>query len=549
MDSNPDDPGSKKKPLDNKDKENSKNIRDYIIMWRGETHAYYITEYSIIETSFRSSASRFGVNQIPMIGGVINKKLSDKAARENLSFATVQSLRQNNKIITEIRWKNVKKASVIGKKLRVTSYDDIIKMTFKKNWENTNIGRSIINALSAYLGEKFETDQQVPINPKEKLQDMLNKLQINGTYKTPEEMMHSIGKGYLNASSETSDKIQDIPDKQQGESREEETAKASEQRNSKDVSVGATAQRAKHLENNGKGEPKTGRNRDKESNKLKTKIIAIIIVLIVISSVLLIFYDLNSKDHGSEPYVTYKNHIYNSDSTLTANVFASNITIDAGVRVFTNGFNFFITGKFVNYGELITGNKYLKQNLQNSYGGAGGGGGYSFTTNAIGSDGYSTIRSGGVGGATGGNGLSAVPFVFNPLNLYLWYNSSTTSSFPDALSQYLMGASGGLSGNLNNNGASIPGQGAFGIVIQASYIYAGNIYAEGTGSTGGGAGSGGGGGGVILLLYGNGGLVNGTYFVSGGSGSSPGVTYADNNGGNGGNGIVMESFFTGAPPK
>ena len=549
MDSSPDDSGSKKEPMDNTDKENSKNIRDYIMMWRGETHAYYITEYSIIETSFRSRASKFGVNQIPMVGGVINRKLSDKAARENLSFATIQSLRENDKIITEIRWENVKKASIIGKKLRITGYDDTIKMTFKKKWEKTNIGRSIITALSAYLGEKFETDQQVPLNPKEKLQEMINKLQTNGTYKTPEEMMHPSGNGYLNASPDIPDRMQGMPDKQQGKSIDEETAKASESRNSIGESVGATAKGSGNLKGNGKGEPKTEWKGNKESDKLKTKIIAIIIVLIVISSVVLIFYDLKSTEHSSEPYVTYKNHVYSSDSSLTANVFAGNITIDAGVSVFTNGFNFFVTGKFVNYGEIITGNKYLTQNLQYSYGGAGGGGGYSYTTNAIGRDGYSTIMSGGDGGATGGNGLSAVPFVFNPINLYLWYNSTTNSSFPDALSQYLMGASGGLSGNLHNNGASIPGQGAFGIVIQASYIYAGIIHADGTGSTGGGAGSGGGGGGVILLLYGNGGLVNGTYFVSGGSGSSPGVTYADNNGGNGGNGIVMESLFTGRPPK
>ena len=540
MEPDPDNSGIRESLSDNHNLDVATNVRDYIIMWRGQTHAYYLTEYSLIEASFRSGLSEFGFAQIPVFGRTINRKLSKKAAEENLTLATIGSLRKNDKIIKEIRWDNVEKASIIGNKLRVTSKTGIIKLTFLKKWENTSWGKSILCIFATYINEKFTTDHYVPANAKEIVQASLNKSLRDRTYRIPVEMMTPEGNKQKNRASETPFPVKEMSGHLNATSKEEPTSKVSEPKDSKDAYLGKTSHGGWHSENNGKIISRTEKTDGSKFGKFKLQIAVLLIVVIVVSSVLMIYYNSSSKSSAGEPYVTYGNHVYSSDTNLTANVFAGNITIDVGVTVFTNGFNFFLSGKFVNNGNLITGSKYLSQNLLDSYGGSGGGGGYSYTTNDIGKGGYSTMYHGGSGGNIGGNGLSANSFDFNSSDLYLWYNSSASSSFPDQLSQYLMGAAGGVSGNVNNTGASIPGMGAYGIVIIADTIDAGTIHASGTSSTGGGAGSGGGGGGVILLLYGKGGIVNGTYYVSGGSGLSPGISYADNYGGNGGNGVVIE---------
>lgn len=549
MDSESNPTDNRKTSSDDMNINDKSGIRDYIYMFRGETHAYYLTEYSIIEASFRSRASALGVSQVPLFGRAINNKLSQRSAQQNLANATIESLRRDGKIVKEIRWDDVEKASLNGRKLHVTGSLDTIRITFLKKWENTYTHKIILYAFSAYLGEKFTTTHTIPPNAKESLEAMLDKLRKEGNYMTPSEMMTSVDKKVSNSVPKSEIPAESVSDEKPSRTNEQNMSTNTKQNESISSPVENAAKGGDPYESRAKGNT-AGRSTEKRyfNNNIK-RLVALLIVIIVVVSVVVIVYNLPSTGSVKEPYITYGSHVYNSDTSLTANVFAGNITIEAGVTVFTNGYNFFVTGKFVNEGIIITGHKYLTQNLPYSYGGSGGGGGYSYTTNAIGVGGYSTRYPGGAGGEIGADGFSASPFNISVSELYTWYNSSAVSAFPNGLSQYLAGASGGLSGNLNNKGASKPGEGAYGIVIQASTIFAGTIYANGTGSEGGGAGSGGGGGGVILLLYGTGGLINGTYDVSGGSGLSPGVSYADNYGGNGGNGNVIASFFTGSFQK
>ena len=232
---------------------------------------------------------------------------------------------------------------------------------------------------------------------------------------------------------------------------------------------------------------------------------------------------------------------YSSDTTLTSNVYANNVTIDSGVTITTNGYIFLCTGTFTNNGTLDSGNINNGGSplggggsFTNSYGGSGGGGG---TGSGYCGAGGATSVGGGADGyiSNGGNGNTSTAPTLSSSLINSWYI--------DGINNYLAGGGGG-----GGNGSSGGGSGN-GIYIQAQTIIAGTITT--IGETGGDApansstsgGGGGGGGGSILLAYGSGGYTAGTYNMAGGSGGKgENLAY---NGGAGGSGIVME--FSGTP--
>ncbi len=256
--------------------------------------------------------------------------------------------------------------------------------------------------------------------------------------------------------------------------------------------------------------------------------------------------------------VSYGNFTFSINTVLTSDVYANNVTIEPGVTVKTEGYNFLLTGTFDNRGTLETGYTELYENLPYSYGGSGGGGGFSYDANnyngASGQAGFSTLSSGGQPGGIsysqlyGAGGITPSLQGITSATISQWFNSSALAGFSEGMSKYLAGATGGYSGNLQTTGASIPGSGAWGVYIQAKRIIAGTIDASGQGTVGGGAGSGGGGGGTILLAYGSGGIVPGQYSIMGGSGKASGVSYASNYGGNGGNGQIYSFNYSSSSP-
>lgn len=513
--------------------------KDYLVMWRGENHAYYLTELGIYETKFRSMASSIGVSQIPLLGGVVNRKLSKRAAANNLSLATVQALKETGKITKEILWKDVKKATLYYTELSIKSQNYDLKFKFLKHFERTELGRSINSIMAAYLDNRFTSTHPIPVNVVDMVKKSILNWTTNGTYQSPQPSA-DVDSTTAAREPKTDPQIS-------------QSTKPSEETTSKMEGEGPKEQRSTAFSG---GRIETG-NDNQPSNaqrsiisktsfdKFKKQIALVIVIIVAVAAVVVFVHNPLHSGSIGEPSKTYQNLVYSTNAVLKSNVFAGNVTIDTGITVCTSGYNFFVTGSFINHGTIITGQKYLAQNLTSSYGGSGGGGGYSYATNSIGQNGYSTRVLAGTGGSPGSPGSSSTLTAVTKNVLSQWYNSSATTSFPDSMAQYLMGASGGLSGNFHNSGASVPGKGAFGIVIEANYIFAGIIDANGTGSTGGGAGAGGGGGGVILLLYGSAGITNGTYDVLGGSGASAGITYANNYGGNGGNGFVLQEYLTG----
>ena len=242
---------------------------------------------------------------------------------------------------------------------------------------------------------------------------------------------------------------------------------------------------------------------------------------------------------------------YSSNTTLTGNVYANNVTIDSGITITTNGYNFFCNGTFTNNGTINTGNGGsggtpttgaggAGTSLTTSYGGSGGGGGNGIdSTSYAGGNGGSTTTAGGAGGAAsttanagGAGGSATAPTLSNQL-INTWYSNSFYN--------YLTGGGGGAGGAGTTDGAA-GGAGGAGIFIQANTIIAGAINTSGTGGSASGnlyTGSGGGGGaGTILLAYGAGGYTAGTYTTAGGAGGS-GTGTVGGNGGAGGNGLVM----------
>ncbi len=207
--------------------------------------------------------------------------------------------------------------------------------------------------------------------------------------------------------------------------------------------------------------------------------------------------------------------IYNSNQTLIANVSATNIIIEPGVNITTNGYIMKASNNFDNYGNISAGYNPVYQNLTKSYGGSGGGAQSSYCLpNTYG---FSTRITGGQ--VSTSNVISGSPGLTPGLPII---NKSIVGEWlKNGIQNYISGAAGQNYTSATYTGsdpAYYPGGlGSYGVYIYANNLYAGNISAVGGKGmdTHGGGMSGGGGGGVIILQYGSS-YTEGSYNVSGG---------------------------------
>ncbi len=217
--------------------------------------------------------------------------------------------------------------------------------------------------------------------------------------------------------------------------------------------------------------------------------------------------------------------------TLTKDITCSNLTIDSGVTLTTNGYNIYCSGAVINAGTIVTGSSPF-ENWPDSYGGSGGG-----ATNLRGLDGpptpgFNTIAPGGTTctttACTAGNGASPTPPTLTDTLVQYWIGAGPK--------KFLIGAGGGSSPFVKG------GAGAHGLLISANSIDAGAIDAAGRDGKNdpGQSTAGGGGGGVIVLAYGDGGYTPGSYNVAGGYN----VTANGTDQGFGGNGQVLTREVT-----
>jgi hypothetical protein len=229
---------------------------------------------------------------------------------------------------------------------------------------------------------------------------------------------------------------------------------------------------------------------------------------------------------------------YSSNTALSSDVTCSDLVIDPGITLTTNGHSMICSGFFNNQGTIATGSTPL-QNFPSSYAGSGGGA-QSMLCNAAAGSGFSTLSLGGQGNSvdhvpTQGGTTPSPPALSNSLILS-WYQTGVSS--------FLAGA-----GGQTVCGSILGGAGSNGVYIQANRIIAGIIDANGhmgSGTCSGQGLSGSGGGGVILFAYGRGGYVAGTYNLNGGTGapSCDGLSIS----GVGGNGQVLSFAYGSFPP-
>lgn len=230
--------------------------------------------------------------------------------------------------------------------------------------------------------------------------------------------------------------------------------------------------------------------------------------------------------------------VFSASTTLSSDVFCSDLTINPGVTLITAGHSIYCTETFNNQGTIETGTTQ-PGDFPHSYGGSGGGA-QSMLCNAGTGAGFSTIASGGAG-----NSVNHVPT-----------QGGSTPQAPDLSSHLLRrwfteGMAGFLSGAGGQTvcGDIAGGAGGHGIYIQANRIIAGTILANsqmGTGTCSGQGLSGSGGGGVLILSFGDGGYTSGTYKVDGGQSvpSCDGLSFS----GSGGNGQVLTFSYERHPP-
>jgi len=232
------------------------------------------------------------------------------------------------------------------------------------------------------------------------------------------------------------------------------------------------------------------------------------------------------------------NTVISSDVSLSSDLAATNLTIDPGVTLTTDGFDIFVSDVFDNRGTISTG--FDSTGSQPYSSGGSGGGSQSLAYCSLDENGSSTLVTGGnlscSNAANGGNGSTPVAPSLGSALIQSWYSGGLPS--------YLAGAGGGgVAGYLSG------GAGAFGLYLQASTLVAGNISAVGQAGSGTCSGiglTGGGGGGVVLLAYGPGGFLSGNDSVAGGAPapSCSGLVWS----GAGGSGQYLPWDYGAAPP-
>ncbi len=222
--------------------------------------------------------------------------------------------------------------------------------------------------------------------------------------------------------------------------------------------------------------------------------------------------------------------VISRDTTLSSDISCSNLTIDPGVTLTTNGYNIYCSGTVDNQGTIITGPS-APRNFPLSYGGSGGG---STDLGGPAATGFSTRSAGGTScstsGCTAADGSSPVLPGLTSGELESWYLAG--------MNQYLAGAGGGSSPVVQG------GAGANGLFIEANRIIAGTIISAGGDGQNqpGQSSAGSGGGGVVILAYLSS-LTPGSYNFSGGYTTTADGTHHEF----GGTGAVVARQFASLP--
>jgi len=226
--------------------------------------------------------------------------------------------------------------------------------------------------------------------------------------------------------------------------------------------------------------------------------------------------------------------------TLTRDIFATNMVVDAGVRIINAGWRIFGTGTLTNAGRIDgDGNPAAFNNpgallaANGFYGNRGvGGGAGSSGVGTVGSTTSTGITLGGAGGH-GGTGTAGVGGA----------GGAAPSTFPQITASLLHHYIAWVMG-------SAPGNAGAALAALAWYGGAGGGGGGGSAGDGHSGGGGGGGGGVILVAFRL--IVNtGTISANGGLGGStnPNFTNAGVGGGGGGGGVgVFTNGLTGNTP-
>lgn len=238
-----------------------------------------------------------------------------------------------------------------------------------------------------------------------------------------------------------------------------------------------------------------------------------------------------TSNNSSEADITYS-----TNTTLTADVYGKNVTINSGVTVTSDGFNFYCSGTFTNNGTIVTGN------IANTGGQAGNESGnpvggnitYGIYIQADTIDNAGTINASGQAGgnaqsnvAQGGGGGSGGGVVL------LSYKTSLTQG-----TITITGGSGGTAGTVNNSnqnggagGSTLSSGGAGGIGSSATAPGAGATPSAPTITN------------TLINTWFTNGFVNYFTGAAGGGGggvtlpgSAPTTTYTSSYGGSGGGG-------------
>lgn len=207
------------------------------------------------------------------------------------------------------------------------------------------------------------------------------------------------------------------------------------------------------------------------------------------------------------------------NTTITFDRYFTNLTIDPGVTLTTNGYRIFVSGILTINGSIVNnGNNAIgaaagaglaNGDLQGSAGGGAGGVGA----------GANGVASGNSGGGSGGNGgASGVPLAggiggiatappSNNGGIPRWYSQATYGAATGAVAllTYLLGGAGGASGGGDGVSAGGGGGGGGGVMsINARQLVNNGVISanggNGAAGVGGNAGGGGGGGGGIIFL-------------------------------------------------
>lgn len=136
------------------------NSIDYLFRIRGQYRDYFLTESGISEVKIRSKAAGAAINQLGIVGSIVNASLSKKASKDAVSL-NLSDLRNEGRVIADVPWSNIKMVSLVGRKLKIRGGGLRVSIKLARSFPNSKGMPTLVSIFSNKLGQRFTTSYNI----------------------------------------------------------------------------------------------------------------------------------------------------------------------------------------------------------------------------------------------------------------------------------------------------------------------------------------------------------------------------------------------------